>query len=405
MSRIDDLIESMCPNGVVHRPLGDVGTFVRGNGLQKKDLLDEGVGAIHYGQIFTTYGTTASQTRSFVDPAMASRLRRAQPGDLVIATTSENDEDVCKAVAWVGTSEIAISGDAYIYSHRLDPNYVAYYFQTEQFQAQKRPLITGTKVRRVSGSDLARVSIPVPPLEIQREIVGILNAMDALRTELATEAALRSRQYSYYRRSLIESVETQECAVSDLATVSYGLTAKAAPEGDRRFIRITDIDANGKLRVNGAKFVTASAEADAYLVKRGDLLMARTGATYGKTMLATQDMNAVFASFLIRIRVDESRVLPEYYWHFAQTSLYWDQARALVSSGGQPQFNGNVLKTVRLRVPSVEDQCRIVKALEGFDELVNDYATGLPAEIVARRQQYEHYRDRLLTFKQEEVPA
>src|SRR5690625_4307229 len=108
MSYIDDLIRDLCPNGVEYKPLGDVGEFIRGSGLQKKDLRDEGVGAIHYGQVFTHYGTSASETKSFVEPEFAAKLRRARPGDLVIATTSENAEDVCKAVTWLGEEEIAV---------------------------------------------------------------------------------------------------------------------------------------------------------------------------------------------------------------------------------------------------------------------------------------------------------
>jgi type I restriction enzyme S subunit len=168
MSHIDKLISKLCPKGVEFKSLGEVGVFIRGNGLQKKDLAGAGVGAIHYGQIHTHYGTSATATKSFVIDSLATKLRKARPGDLVIATTSEDDEAVAKAVAWVGTEEVAVSGDAYIYRHRLEPKYVSYFFQSTQFQDQKRRHITGTKVRRVSGDSLAKIRIPTPPLEIQR---------------------------------------------------------------------------------------------------------------------------------------------------------------------------------------------------------------------------------------------
>lgn len=131
--------------------------------------------------------------------------------------------------------------------------------------------------------------------------------------------------------------------------------------------------------------------------------MARTGGTFGKTMLVDFDDPAVYASFLIRIRLDERVMLPAFYWHFAQSELYWRQARAKVSQGGQPQFNANVLKTVVVPAPALDEQKRIVAILDKFDALVNDLSVGLPAELAARRKQYEHYRDRLLTF--EEAPA
>ena len=93
-------------------------------------------------------------------------------------------------------------------------------------------------------------------------------------------------------------------------------------------------------------------------------------------------------------------MLPAYYWHFAQSDLYWNQANALVSTGGQPQFNANVLKLIKVPVPSLDEQGRIVATLDKFEVLVNDLSTGLAAELNARRKQYDHYRDRLLSFKE-----
>lgn len=149
-------------NDVKIMTLGEIGTFVRGSGLQKKDFTPTGVGCIHYGQIYTYYGTYAKKTKSFVSQEFALKARKAKHGDLIIATTSENDEDVCKAVAWLGDEDIAVSSDACFYAHTMNPKYIAYYFQTELFQSQKRKFITGTKVRRVNAKDLAKIKIPLP---------------------------------------------------------------------------------------------------------------------------------------------------------------------------------------------------------------------------------------------------
>ncbi|GHU04340.1 hypothetical protein FACS1894205_2400 [Alphaproteobacteria bacterium] len=188
--------------------------------------------------------------------------------------------------------------------------------------------------------------------------------------------------------------------MDEIATFKYGFTAKAADAGEFRFIRITDITDNGKLSPDDTKYVDSTGGASDYLVQQGDILMARTGATFGKTVLIADDIPAVYASFLIRIRLNETEILPSYYWHFAQSGFYWQQASSLVSMGGQPQFNANVLKDIRLPIPPLEEQERIVAILDKFDALVNDLSSGLPAEIKARRQQYEHYRDRLLTFRE-----
>jgi type I restriction enzyme S subunit len=190
-------------------PLGQpkIGEFIRGGGLQKKDFTVAGVGCIHYGQIYTHYGTYANRTKTYVSEKFFQKARKAKAGDLVIATTSENDEDVCKAVAWMGEEEIAVSSDACIYRHQLNPRFVSYFFQTEHFQKQKRPYITGTKVRRVNADDLAKILIPIPAPEEQDRIVAILDKFDVLTNSLTEglprEIELRQKQYEYYRDLLL----------------------------------------------------------------------------------------------------------------------------------------------------------------------------------------------------------
>lgn len=201
-------------NDVKIMTLGEIGTFVRGSGLQKKDFTPTGVGCIHYGQIYTYYGTYAKKTKSFVSQEFALKARKAKHGDLIIATTSENDEDVCKAVAWLGDEDIAVSSDACFYAHTMNPKYIAYYFQTELFQSQKRKFITGTKERRVNAKDLAKIKIPLPPLSVQREIVEILDKFDTLTNSISEglpkEIELRRKQYEYYRNQLLSFSTVKE---------------------------------------------------------------------------------------------------------------------------------------------------------------------------------------------------
>ena len=203
-------------NNVTIMSLGELGTFTRGGGLQKKDFTLSGVGCIHYGQIYTYYGTYAKRTKSNVSQEFAQKARKAKNGDLIIATTSENDEDVCKAVAWLGDEEIAVSSDACFYAHTMNPKYVAYYFQTEQFQKQKRCFITGTKVRRVNSNDLAKIKIPVPPLAEQERIASILDKFDTLTNSISEglpkEIELRRKQYEYYRNQLLSFPEHKATA-------------------------------------------------------------------------------------------------------------------------------------------------------------------------------------------------
>ena len=187
--------------------LGDVATITRGGNLQKKDLCEEGIPAIHYGQIYTRYGTFAERTLSYVSPEVAKRQRMAQPGDIVMAVTSENVEDVCKCVVWLGDEPVAISGETVIIHHEQNTKFLTYYFQTLFFVAQKARMAYGTKVIRVHPEALKRVRIPVPSLEEQERIVGILDKFEALCGDLSRglpgELALRRKQFAYYRERLL----------------------------------------------------------------------------------------------------------------------------------------------------------------------------------------------------------
>ena len=199
MSRMSSLIDRLCANGVEFKPIGSFAELVRGNGMPKTDFVESGVGCIHYGQIYTYYGVWATETKSFVPAEKAAKLAKVQPGDLIVTNTSENMADVCKAVAWLGEDEIVTGGHATVLKHDQDPKYLSYYLQTPQFFAEKKKHATGTKVIDVSAKSLAKIQIPVPPLEVQREIVAILDRF----TKLEAELEARRRQYRHYRDTLL----------------------------------------------------------------------------------------------------------------------------------------------------------------------------------------------------------
>jgi len=131
----------------------------------------------------------------------------AQPGDLVIAATSEDLADVGKAVAWLGDKAVAVHDDCYIFHHDLDPKYVSYCFQTESFQEQKKAFATEAKVTRLSGDNLGRIAIPVRSADEQAHIVSVLDRFDAFVNDISiglpAEIAARRRQYEYYQDKLL----------------------------------------------------------------------------------------------------------------------------------------------------------------------------------------------------------
>lgn len=187
--------------------LGEIGTFTRGNGLQKKDFVKTGIGCIHYGQIYTHYGTSTYTTKSFVTYELSKKLTKVQKGNLIIACTSENVEDVCKAVAWLGEEDIVTGGHSCVFAHHENPMYVSYFFQTEHFFQQKRKYAKGAKVIDIKKSDLEKIIIPIPSLSEQQRIVSILDKFETLVNDLTegipAEIAAIQEQYEYYRNKLL----------------------------------------------------------------------------------------------------------------------------------------------------------------------------------------------------------
>lgn len=284
----------------------------------------------------------------------------------------------------------------------VDTRFMYYYLSAnfKVFIQRKAVNATVTSIRKPM---IEQFPIPLPPLPIQQEIVRILDTFTNFTAELTdklnAELTARRKQYEYYRDELLTFGEdVPKASLSELARFTYGFTDKAKETGDTRFIRITDIDDNGNLRRSDAKYITLTEESRKYLLKKGDILLARTGATYGKTLYIPDDTPAVFASFLIKIELDNSRILNRYYWHFAKSTQYWTQAEKYVSKAGQQQFNSKAVGRVLVPIPPLGVQQKIVDILDKFDKLCADIGDGLPAEIEARQRQYEYYRGQLLKF-------
>lgn len=253
---------------------------------------------------------------------------------------------------------------------------------------------------------------PEKSLAIQSEIVRILDKFTALTAELTAELNMRKKQYNYYRDQLLsfKEGEVEWKTLGEIGDFTYGYAAKAMDSGDARFVRITDINKDGKLSKENPMYVELNEENEKYTLDKNDLLMARTGATFGKTMIFEEDYPAVYAGFLIKLNLNKTIINAKYYWHFAQSDFFWEQANKLVSGGGQPQFNANALKQVRVPIPypshpqkSLDEQGRIVDILDKFDAITASITEGLPREIELRQKQYEYYRDLLFSFPKPET--
>ncbi len=192
----------------------DIGVIVRGGSFQKKDFVEEGgKPCIHYGQIYTHYGVYANETIKNVSNKVFEKSKKANKNDIIMAVTSENVEDVCKCVAWLGDEEIAVSGHTAIIKHNQNAKYLSYYFHTSDFFNQKKKLAHGTKVIEVTPDALNNIIIPLPSLKEQERIIKVLDQFDALCNDISkglpAEINARQKQYEYYRDKLLTFKEKE----------------------------------------------------------------------------------------------------------------------------------------------------------------------------------------------------
>ena len=198
---IDDKVEK--------KMLKDIGEFINGSGMPKTTFDEKGeVGAIHYGHIYTNYNLFIISPLVKVNKEISERLKKVNYGDIVIAKTSENIEDIMKSVAYLGKEEAVVGGHAAVYKHKQNPKYLSYVFNGSiELIKQKNKLARGVKVIEISSTEMGKIVIPLPPLHVQQHIVSMLDKFDTLihdiKEGLPKEIELRQKQYEYWREQLL----------------------------------------------------------------------------------------------------------------------------------------------------------------------------------------------------------
>lgn len=164
--------------------LGDLGSFQRGGGFQKADYVESGIPCIHYGQIHTTFGPFTYSHLKEISFELKSKTKFASKGDLVIAITSEDELGSCKCTAWLGDYPVAVGGHAAIFHHNMDPIFTAYVFKSRAFNHEKVKYTRGSKVVEIKPDDIAKILVPAPPMNLQKEFSSIAVQAEATKENL-----------------------------------------------------------------------------------------------------------------------------------------------------------------------------------------------------------------------------
>lgn len=384
MSRLAELIAQLCPDGVEYRALGDVAELKRGQAVTRKEIVQGQVPVIAGGR----------------EPAYYIDRSNRQDETIVIAGSGAYAGFVS---FW---NEPIFVSDAFsieVDRGALQPRFVYHWLRGRQEAIHA--LKSGGGVPHVYPKDVAKMRCPIPPPEVQREIVRILDQFTTLEAELEAELEARRTQYEYYRNhllsydSLVAHGPVEMVKLRDIATrVVTGVTPQASnsryyQDGSNPWIRTQDVNFN---RISAAsEFVTDNAIDDLPLkwVKANSVVVAISGASAGRS--AILGIDAVTNQHCCNLEINSNHA--DYRYVYYSLAARYTELRGL-GRGARGDLNVSIIKSFEIPVPSMEEQRRIADLLDCFDALVNDISSGLPAEIAARRAQYEHYRDRLLSF-------
>jgi type I restriction enzyme S subunit len=284
----------------------------------------------------------------------------------------------------------------------IDAQYLLRFLHSSAFSGFLEERAHGAAQANVSPSVIGEIPIPLPPLEEQQRIVAVLDeAFEGLaRARVHAEANLQNA------RALIEAglgtafnpvtAKLNGWDLSDLssmAKLSYGYTTKANSEPNGpKFLRITDIQ-DGTVDWDNVPFCsTPPDDYERYRVKSGDILFARTGATTGKSYLMTDEIEAVAASYLIRLRLASMALKPEYLALFFQSDVYWETIRAGISGSTQGGFNASKLGELVVPVPPLAIQDVVISRLEE----IQDQAARLTSTYFVKLQDLDDLRQSLL---------
>lgn len=400
MSKLDELIQELCPDGVEYMPLWSVTIWdkkfnavdrakqpevINYNYLLASELFAL---EVENGDVFLL--STGEQTGWTTEELAGKNLREGE----VVTIPWGKSRSVTDCIKYykgkfvTADNRIMTSNN----TDKLNNKYLYYWIMT-----QGKLIDTFYRGSGIKHPDMAKVldmQIPVPPLEVQREIVRILDSFTLLTAELTAELTARKKQYEYYEHNLLFDDKYKRMKLSDLCTVNQGLQIPISKrlqeprENCYRYITVQFLKNN-----EDEQYYIENPDKNV-ICKEDDILVTRTGSTG----VIVYGVEGCFHNNFFKVTPNE--LIHKKYMYFLLRSKYMYNKMLTAASGGTvPDLPHKKFYALEVPVPTIDEQKHIVEMLEKFNELSNDITTGLPAEIEARQKQYEYYRDKLLNFK------
>ena len=380
MTKLDELIQEYCPDGVEFRKLGEISQYC-------KERIDAStVDKTCYVGVENLLQNKQGKTLSSAVPTTGQVIAFSF-GDILIG----NIRPYLKKI-WLADCNGGTNGDVlaiHITDSGMLPEFLYYVLSSDSFFHYDMQYAKGSKMPRGSKEAVLQYITPVPPLPVQHEIVRILDNF----IELTAELTARKQQYAYYRDKLLAFGDVRVGVTSDVIWRTLGEVCKISAGGD------APKDSMSKQKTekysvpiisNGIGKNALYGYTDAPKVKEPAVTVAARG-TIGYAEYRDYPFYPIIR-LLTAIPKDSTVVNTKYLYYCLQGKQY------SVPMGGIPQLTAPELKKVEIPIPSLDVQNRIVQVLDNFDTICTDLSTGLPAEIEARQKQYEYYRDKLLTF-------
>ncbi|NII41715.1 type I restriction enzyme S subunit [Curtobacterium flaccumfaciens] len=398
-----DLIDELAPSGITYKPLGELCTVFNGYAFKSDQFNSEGIGL----PLIRIRDVNTGLSDTFFSGEYDARWL-VEPGDILIGMDGDFRANRWKHSRALLNQRVCRLQD---FSEELLPAFAFYQIQGELDRIQSS--IGSSTVKHLSSRELERTPVPVPPVEVQREIVRILDQFTELEVELEAELEARRRQYYHYQ-TVVFSLSDQAPYVP-LGDVISGLRTGLNPRQnfrlntpDARNYYITVRELGGFDVVPTAKTDRVNDDALATIqnrsrLKAGDVLFSGTG-TIGRTALVPDGeigWNVKEGVYVLTPVPD--KISARFLIHLLRTPSNRERIMAAADGSTVASVSMASLRNISIPLPELSVQAHIVAVLDKFEALVNGLNVGLPAELAARRKQYEYYRDKLLTF--EEAPA